>query len=98
VAPILSHPFRLAANGEVVTVEQFSDTANEEQIAVLMLTRVGERPMAPSFGIHDPAFNGFQPTELAAQLAVWGPPVTLADIAALPGPDGHSQLVTVEFD
>lgn len=73
---ILSHPFRLHA-GRVATVEQDSDTADAEQIAVLALTRLGERPLVPGFGMTDPTFVGFDEGELRGGVAVYGPPVTI---------------------
>lgn len=96
MAAILSHPFRLTADGRVATVEQDSDPADIEQIAVLALTRNGERALVPGFGMRDPAFSGFERTELAAALALWGPPVQIAtvDITAV---DDATQAVEVTF-
>lgn len=93
---IISHPFRLAPGGNVATVEQDTDAANAEQIAVLAMTRAGERPMVPGFGLTDPAFAGFRPAELAAGLKAWGPPVAVGDITSRPADDA-TELVTVEF-
>lgn len=72
-APIFSFPFRLTAAGTVATVDQDSDQAHAEQIAVLCSTIVGERPLAPNFGIPDPAFTGIRPGVIAAQVAANGP-------------------------
>lgn len=77
MARILSFPFRLAGGGAVATVEQASDQAATEQLAVLLLTRTGERPMVPGFGLTDPAFRGVEPGEVAAGVALYGPPVRL---------------------
>lgn len=80
MARILSFPFRLAGAGAVATVEQASDDANAEQVAVLLLTRTGERPMVPTFGLTDPAFRGIEPGEVAAGLSLYGPPVRLLGV------------------
>lgn len=97
VARILSHPFRLWPNGAVVTVEQESEEADREQIAMLALTRVGERVLVPGFGLTDPVHgDGFPVTELAAQIAEWGPPVTLHDVAVVATSD-RTQTVEVTF-
>jgi hypothetical protein len=93
---IISHPFRLAAGGAVATVEQDTDAANAEQIAVLAMTRAGERPMVPGFGLTDPAFAGFRPAELVAGIQAWGPPVAVGEVATRPADDA-TELVTVEF-
>lgn len=93
---IISHPFRLGPNGSVVTVEQDSEQADIEQVAVLALTVIGERPLTPGFGITDPAFAGVIPAEIAAGVATFGPPVNVSDVTSSPLSDG--QLVEVTFE
>lgn len=63
---------------------------------MLALTRTGERALVPGFGLPDPTFAGFERTQLAAALALWGPPVALAriDVSAV---DDHTQAVEVNF-
>lgn len=80
MALILSHPFRLGPGGQAVTVDQDSDAGHAEQLAVLVMTRRGERPLALDFGLPDPAFRGIEPGELTAAVDRWGPPVLLASI------------------
>lgn len=96
-ARILAFPFGLWPNGEVRTVEQESEEADRQQIAMLALTRVGERILVPGFGLEDPVHgNGFPVTELAAQIAEWGPPVTLHDVKVVATSDS-TQTVEVTF-
>jgi hypothetical protein len=94
---ILSHPFRLAPRGAVAVVEQDSDQGHAEQLAVLCLTRIGERPLVPGFGITDPTFAGIDPTEIVAGLAEHGPAVTLTDVQAQ-FEDDSTQLVRIDFE
>lgn len=96
VAPILSHPFRLDAAGRVVTVDQGSDEANAEQLAVLLLTRPGSRPLAPSFGIPDPTFEGVDAGAITAAVGAFGPDVEIRDVTAQDGRPGE-QHVLIEF-
>jgi hypothetical protein len=96
MARILAFPFRLAPNGSVATVEQETDQADREQIAVLALTRRGERPLVPGFGILDPAFGGFDPGALSAAVAVYGPPRTITDVTVVADTE-TSQVVEVAF-
>lgn len=96
MARVLSHPFRLSLNGSAVTVEQDSDAADAELIAVLALTRRGERPLVPGFGLTDPAFGGFTPGELAAAVAVYGPTRTITDVTVAFDSDTE-QRVEVAF-
>lgn len=80
----MSYPFRIGGGGAVATVEQNSDDADAEQLAILILTRTGERGLVPEFGLRDPAFAGIDASELAGAVSRWGPPVRLTDIAAAP--------------
>ena len=94
---LLSHPFRLRPNGHVATVEQGSDEANAEQLAMLILTRRGERDLAGGFGITDPAFTGgFDPSEIVAGLAAFGPDIALDEITLDPIDDATLD-VTVRY-
>ena len=84
------------SGGIVATVEQTSDQANAEQLAVLVLTRKGERVLVPDFGITDPAFTGVSLTDISLGVTLFGPPVTLEDIdIRFGGPT--TQNVTVTF-
>ena len=78
---IISHPFRVSRTGAVATVEQDSDDGLAEQIAVTALTRRGERELVPDFGIDDPTFAGFDAGDLLNALSVFGPPVSIEDVA-----------------
>lgn len=93
---ILSHPFRLSANGTVATVAQGTDQANAEQIGVLCSTIQGERPIVPTFGVPDPAFSGIAAGVITAQIARWGPNVTVKSVTANPVSDIETD-VTVSF-
>lgn len=75
-----SHPFRLNANGQVATVTQGTDSWAAQLIAALILTRYGEKEMVPTFGTSDPIMVGVNPTEVAAQVAAFGPPVRIVNI------------------
>lgn len=94
---LISFPFRFEANGSAATVEQDSDAATAEQIAVLLLTRRSERPLVPDFGVVDMVGRGLDPSELAAALGTYGPDVELLDVAIDEVGDGVQQ-VTVTFD
>jgi hypothetical protein len=96
VAAILSHPFRLTSEGRVALVEQSSPAADGEQIAVLVLTRTGERRLVPGFGLPDPTFAGFDRSALVAGIALWGPPVQL-DRVDVEFADEHTQTVEVRY-
>lgn len=96
MARIIRYPFRFALDGSVATVEQDTDDANGEQIAILAITRAGERRLRPGFGLTDTAFVGFNASEMAAKLALYGPPVDLSDIRVAPVA-ADTQRVTIDF-
>ena len=78
---LLSHPIRLDPTGRrFATVDQGSDQHHAEALAVLLETRRGERPLAPTFGTSDPTFSTVDAAELTAAVATFGPPVTIADV------------------
>lgn len=97
VVDVLSHPFRFGPNGRAVTVTQDSDDQRAELLAVLILTRPGERPLTPGFGTPDPAFVGLDVAALEAATNVFGPDVRVTDVRIdITGP--ASQDVTIEFE
>jgi hypothetical protein len=96
VARILQVPFQLALDGSIATVDQASEDADRQQIAVLCVTRAGERRLRPGFGLTDPTFAGFNASELAAKLELYGPPVDLEDVRIVPETN-DLQRVTIEF-
>lgn len=70
---IIAFPFRYAPNGELVTIPDGSDAEINQHIAMLLLTRVGERMLVPQFGIPDPAFAGIDMSDVQAGLNTFGP-------------------------
>lgn len=70
---VLSFPFRLDRSGMVATTVRGSDAEVDEALAVTVLTVTGERPMAPTFGIPDPAFTGVTMADVTAAVRLHGP-------------------------
>lgn len=95
---MLAHPFRIQGNGRAATVDDDSDEADAQQIAMLLLTRRGERPLVPEYGTVDPTFDtaGTDPGDIAASIAAFGPAVDVTDVTDTPAGDG-STAVQVTF-
>lgn len=74
---LLSYPFRLSPIGRVATVTQGSAEAAAEEIAQLVLTEPGERPLVPEYGINDPTFGRIDVGDIAAAVQIWGPGVAV---------------------
>lgn len=97
MATILSHPLRLGPAGAFSVVEQDSDVGLAEGLAVLLLTKRGERTLAPQFGIEDPTFDVLDIEALNLSLATFGPPVTVTSVDADVDASGNARLdVTYE--
>ena len=97
MARILSVPFRLTPAGRAATVEQHSADGRAEQLAVLLRTRRGERSLVPAFGVPDPAFSEVTVAQVAAAVAMFGPPVTIEDVVVdYPAADRQEVIVTYE--
>jgi hypothetical protein len=92
---VFSHPFRLDGNGAVATVEQWSDQQAQQVGLAICATTIGERPLAPLFGISDPVGAGVEYDALAAAVDVCEPDLLLVG-ADIDGPDTDGrQTVTV---
>jgi hypothetical protein len=94
---LLAHPFTVLANGRVATVEQDSDASNAQLLAVLLLTRLDERPLEPGFGTTDPTFLGLDITEVAAAVTAYGPDITLGDVTVDDVGTPGAQLIQIQF-
>ena len=95
---VLSHPFRLGPDGSAVTVLDGGPDANAEAVAVLAMTRKGERVLVPSFGITDPAFAEVDPAELNAGLATFGPEDVTVTGVEVTYPNDRTADVTVVYE
>lgn len=78
---LLAYPFRLRPDGSAATVTDGTDDAYRQEIALLCLTRKGERPLVPDYGTTDPVADLLDVAELNAALATFGPAVTIDDVA-----------------
>lgn len=90
MANLFSHPFRLNSNGKVVTIDQDTDQYLAERISVIVQTRPGERPMAPDFGVDDPAFDSISVPELEFQFEMFELPIVIDDLTQVDISDGRS--------
>lgn len=64
----LAYPLRLLPDGTFATVDQDTLDDVRQCVQVLLNTPQGIRPLAPSIGISDYAFQGIDPDELQALL------------------------------
>jgi hypothetical protein len=91
-ARVLSLPFRIDPSGAAATVEHGSDAEIEQLLAVAVLTQPGERILAPTFGINDPAFDGFVLGNLQRHVLDFGPAVTVTAVGTARRGDDREEL------
>lgn len=91
---VFSHPFRLDGSGAVATVEQWSLQQAQEVGAAIVATTIGERVLAPVFGITDPVIAGVEYDQVAAAVDLCEPDLQLLS-ATFDGPTDSRQVVTL---
>ena len=77
---MLSVPFRILPSGHAAKIDDTSDEAMSQLIAAAVMTRIGERPLWPTYGLPDPVFSKVDGAQLAAVLATYGPKVQIFSI------------------
>lgn len=77
---LISYPFRLAPNGNVVVRPDDDEAYYAEELACLALTVPGERELVPQYGLEDPTFGDFVREELKAKVDMFGPPVRIEGV------------------
>lgn len=94
---VISHPMRLDSAGAVVTVEDDSPRAAAEIAGHVVSCLVGERPLAPGYGVPDPQ-SGVNAEVIAAAITVCEPEVvaTAVQVSAA-GPGRVRVQVDVEW-
>lgn len=97
MADLISMPLRLSPSGAVVTVEQGTENYYKQQLATIVLTLQGERPMNPSFGMPDMAFQGFMYSTFHSQVEEHLPEVTDLYIE-VENVDDMNQSVVIGFN
>lgn len=94
---LLSFPFRLNPAGAAITADDDSAQYCAERLSVILGTRPGERPLAPDFGVNDPAFQGYTDQALRIQVSRVGLPIDITNVRRRHLDDAREQ-VTIEFD
>lgn len=90
---LMSFPFRIDGTGSIASVEQGSDAEIDQQIAMAMLTRPGERVQVPTFGVADPVFANFQLGALQRHLNDFGPEVDVVTVTDKRTVEGLEEVV-----
>lgn len=90
---VLAFPLRLGADGAFASVEQGSAAQAEQLARVVLCTVVGERALAPDFGLLDRVGVGLSAGEVRAAVALCEPGVVVDSVTV--GVRGDRQRVEV---
>lgn len=80
----LQHPMQVGYDGTMATVGANTDEHLTQQVAVIVGTRLGERPMAVGFGVPQPPWSGLFAGDIQVVLDQFGPPILVTDVVASP--------------
>jgi hypothetical protein len=94
---ILAFPFRLNNDGSAVRVLQGSEADAAQKVAAFVQTRAGELPLAPAYGLLDPAFRVLETGEINAGLAIYHPDIIVDGVSAFMTNTGKN-VVEVVFN
>ena len=95
---VLAFPFRIDANGAVPLVQQGSDAHLAQQAYNFVSTRPGELPLAPAYGLNDPAFRVVERGEIVTGLAVFHPDINIVDVNIKATVNEGTTHIGIEFN
>ena len=94
---VFSHPLRLDDGGAFATIEQDSLDQAQQLAIHIVSTFLGERQLAPDFGIFDPVAVGTSVAEVSAAIDLCEPDLDVLDVT-VDQTDGTQQVtVTVAW-
>lgn len=94
---VLAHPFRLDGSGAVATVEQGSLIHAAQLAQAVVATVVGERELAPDFGIPDPTGRGVSVEGIVAAIGICEPDLTVVSVE-VDGGEQQDVSITVAWE
>ncbi|MBI1377257.1 MAG: hypothetical protein GC157_07225 [Frankiales bacterium] len=95
---MISHPMRLDSAGAIVTIDDHSARAAAEMAGHVVSCLVGERALAPLYGIHEPVPGRLSVDVIAGAIAVCEPEITATRIEVAPADGGRVRVqVDVEW-
>lgn len=91
---VLAHPFRIDTGGSVGTVEDWTAAEMLQIVTAIVSTSIGERPLAPMFGLVDPVGRTVTDDEVSAAVSLCEPDIRVVAVSA-PQPSQGRQPVQV---
>lgn len=95
---VFAHPLRLDNDGAIATVDQGSLVQAQQLAIAIVSTHLGERALAPDFGIFDPVAVGTSRAEIVAAVDLCEPDLTVTGVEISQAEGRQSVNVTVAWD
>ncbi len=92
----LRHPFRLDAAGSAITIKQGTERHALEIARHIIACRIGERNLAPEWGISDPLADGIDEGDVLAAVDLCDPDIAVTNVSITPRPDDEGVDITVD--
>jgi hypothetical protein len=92
VSVTLRHPFRLDAAGSVATVKQGTAAHAAETVTHVIACRIGERPLAPLWGLPDPLADGVDELDIRSAVDYCEPDIDVIAVDITGSPTGDSDI------
>lgn len=89
----LAHPFRLDAAGAANVVAQGTNRHAVEIACHVVSCRIGERPLAPEWGLADPLADGVDEPDILAAVDLCDPDITLTSVQLQSDGDGDLSII-----
>lgn len=95
---VFAHPLRLDNDGAIATVEQWSVQQASQVALAIVSTPLGERSLAPDFGLPDPVGVGISQDTVIAAMDLCEPDLELDDVQIQEvGADGTQEVRMTVF-
>ena len=95
---VFAHPLRLDGDGHIATVEQGSAVHAQQLTIAIVSTHLGERALAPDFGIFDPVAVGTSRAEIVAAVDLCEPDLMVTGVEFSQTEGRQAVSVTVAWD
>jgi hypothetical protein len=80
----LAHPFRLDSAGSAAVIRQGGERHALEIVRHIVACRVGERPLAPEWGLDDPLADGVDEDDVVAAIDLCEPDIVVSGVTLTP--------------
>ena len=91
----LAHPFRIDSGGGAAIVPQGGARQALEVVRHVVACRVGERPLAPEWGVSDPLADGIDEDDVVAAIDLCEPDIAVAGVTLRPG-EGNALDIVID--